>query len=99
MSAIDLNKFFQEFIYNRGAPMLFNTGFFLWLFMLFIGGFYALRNKKDPRKLYVILFSLYFYYKSSGIYFLLLVASTIIDYSLANFIYNADSQWKKRAWL
>jgi D-alanyl-lipoteichoic acid acyltransferase DltB (MBOAT superfamily) len=67
--------------------------------MLFISGFYVLRNKKDPRKLYVILFSLYFYYKSSGIYFLLLIASTIIDYNLANFIYNADTQWRKKAWL
>src|ERR1043165_3791220 len=99
MLPIDWNKFFDQFVYHEGTPMLFNTGFFLWLFMLFISGFYVLRNKKDPRKLYVILFSLYFYYKSSGIYFLLLIASTIIDYNLFNFIYNADTQWRKKAWL
>ncbi len=97
--SIDLNKLFEQFIYHPKEPLIFSTGFFLWLFMLFISGFYLLRHKRDPKKLYVILFSLFFYYKSSGIYFILLIASTVIDYSLANFIYNANSQWKKKAWL
>lgn len=96
---IDLDKLLAEFVYNSARPMLFNTGFFLWLFLFFISGFYLLHKKPEPRKLYVILFSLFFYYKSSGIYFLLLIFSTVVDYSLANFIYRAQSQWQKKAWL
>lgn len=96
---IDLDKLLAEFVYSPTQPMLFNTGFFLWLFLLFIAGFYLLHKKPEPRKLYVILFSLFFYYKSSGIYFLLLIFSTVVDYTLANFIYRAHSQWQKKAWL
>jgi len=99
MLSIDIDKLLSQFVYHQGEPMLFNTGFFLWLFMFFITGFYIIRKKPGPRKLYVILFSLYFYYKSSGIYFLLLILSTVVDYNLANFIYNANSQAKKKAWL
>ncbi len=99
MSAFDLNKFFYQFVYHRNEPLIFSTGLFLWLFLFFIGGFYLLRNKRDPKLIYVILFSLYFYYKSSGIYFLLLILSTVVDYTLANFIYNANTEWKKKSWL
>ena len=99
MSAFDLNKLFYQFVYHRNEPMIFSSGLFLWLFLFFICGFYLLRNKRDPKLIYVILFSLYFYYKSSGIYFLLLILSTVVDYTLANFIYNANTQWKKKAWL
>jgi len=38
---------------------------------------------------------LYFYYKSSGIYFLILIASTVVDYTLANYIYRTPVYWKK----
>ncbi len=99
MSAIDIHKLFEQFVYHPKEPLIFSTGFFLWLFMLFISGFYLLRHKRDPKKVYVIIFSLFFYYKSSGVYFLLLIASTVIDYNLANFIYEANSNWKKKAWL
>ena len=95
MSTFDLNKFFYQFAYHRNEPLIFSTGLFLWLFLFFIGGFYLLRKKRDPKIIYVILFSLFFYYKSSGLYFQLLILSTVVDYTLANFIYNANTQWKK----
>lgn len=94
-----LSNFFHQFVYHKEEPLLFSTGLFLWLFMFFISGFYLLRKKKDAKLVYVILFSLYFYYKCSGIYFFLLILSTVVDYSLANLIYQADSQQKKKAWL
>ena len=45
------------------------------------------------------MFSLFFYYKSSGIYFLVLIGSTLVDYTLANFIYNSKSKDDKKFWL
>jgi D-alanyl-lipoteichoic acid acyltransferase DltB (MBOAT superfamily) len=48
------------------------------------------------KTIFVTLFSLYFYYKSSGIYFLLLIISAIVDYSLANAIFKAESLTRKR---
>ena len=99
MLPIDIHKLLQQFSYHPKEPLIFSSGLFLWLFMLFISGFYLLHKKHDSKKIYVILFSLFFYYKSSGIYFFLLILSTVVDYNLANFIYEADKQWKKKAWL
>ena len=66
--------------YDASSPLIFSSGLFLFLcagFMLVYG---ALRRATTARIVYVILFSLYFYYKSSGIYFLLLIfAATPYD--------------------
>lgn len=99
MPAIDINKLLHLFVYNPHEPLLFSTGLFLFLFVGFLSVFYLVHRNHDVKIVYVILFSLYFYYKSSGIYFLLLILSTIVDYNLANLIYNADSKWKKQALL
>lgn len=37
--------------------------------------------------LFVVCFSLYFYYKSSGIFFLMLIGTSLIDWSLSHLIY------------
>ena len=50
------------------------------------------------RIVYVILFSLYFYYKSSGIYFLLLVFASVSDYWIAHAIYKVRTQ-RAKYWL
>ncbi len=50
------------------------------------------------RIVYVILFSLYFYYKSSGIYFLLLIFAATSDFLIAQGIYRVRSRAAKR-WL
>ena len=63
------------FIYNEKEPLLFNTGLFLGLFLVFYFWYILLRKADTMRMVYVILFSLFFYYKSSGIYFLLLLGS------------------------
>ena len=60
--------------------MLFHHGIFLFLFANFII-FYALfSHRSNIQKWLLIAFSAYFYYKSSGIYFLLLFTTIISDY-------------------
>src|ERR1700761_669244 len=99
LAAIDIHNLLQQFVYHPKEPLIFSSGFFLFLFLGFISIFYIIHQKHDLKLGYVVLFSLYFYYKSSGIYFLLLVLSTVVDYNLANFIYNAKKQWHKQALL
>jgi len=99
LAAIDFHNLLQQFVYHPKEPLLFSTGFFLFLFLGFISVLYAIRNRPNPKLAFVVLFSLYFYYKSSGIYFLLLVLSTVVDYNLANLIYNAKRQWHKQGLL
>ena len=62
----------NELSYSPQNPVIFNSGLFLFLFVAFSAVYYLLRNRDTARILFVTLFSYYFYYKSSGFYFLLL---------------------------
>lgn len=84
------------FVYNPKEPILFNTGLFLGLFLVFYSFYIALKNTFYPRLVYVIIFSLFFYYKSSGIFFLLLLGSSIVDYNLGNLVHRTQSVINKK---
>lgn len=60
--------------------MIFSSGLFLFLFLFFLLIYSLLQKKQIPRLIFVTIFSYYFYYKSSGIYFFLLALVTISDY-------------------
>lgn len=49
--------------------------------------------------LYVVLFSFYFYYKSSGWYLLILIFTTLTDYTFAILITRTSVNWKRKLWL
>lgn len=95
MFPIDIHKLVEQFRYNPEEPLIFNSGFFLFLFTGFLAVYTALHKTHRAKLTFVTFFSLYFYYKSSGIYFLILIASTVIDYGLANLIYKATTHTKK----
>ena len=95
MLNIDIPRILRQFQYNPEEPLIFNSGFFLFMFLFFLA-IYSLLSKTHRAKLtFVTLFSYYFYYKSSGIYFIVLIGSTLVDYTLANFIYRAPTYWKR----
>ena len=73
-------------LYDATKPLIFSSGLFLFLFAGFLLIYGSLRRAATARILYVIAFSLYFYYKSSGIYFLLLIAAATSDYWIARAI-------------
>jgi alginate O-acetyltransferase complex protein AlgI len=84
------------FLYNQDAPLLF-TRLYFWVFLLIAMGVYSLIYKqKALRNLYLFAISLFFYYKTSGLFFLLLVFSTLSNYLLGLAIYQLTSKpWKK----
>ena len=86
------------FAYDASSPLIFSSGLFLFLFAGFLLIYSAFRRAPMARIVYVIAFSLYFYYKSSGIYFLLLVFAAASDFLIARGIYRARFRWTKR-WL
>jgi len=92
MFDFDLNRLSSIFLYNPKEPLIFSSGLFLFLFTAFLF-VYSIIHKKHRAKVYfVTAFSLYFYYKSSGIYFLLLVLTTLVDFTLAKLIYKTENQ-------
>src|SRR5689334_17160354 len=99
MFPFDIHKFFDLFEYNAKEPLLFNSGFFLFLFAAFLWGYIILSPTHRPKLIYVTLFSLYFYYKSSGEYFVLLIFATVVDFTLAKLIYATEEQWKKKLYI
>jgi len=96
---IDLEKLKSLFVYNADEPMLFNSGFFIFLFFAFLLAYTALKKRTTPRLIFVILFSYYFYYKSSGFYFILLAIITASDFFLAQFLARAKTQFARKALL
>lgn len=74
------------FVYDPGAPLLFSSGFFWLLFIFFLPVYALLKRSRMKMIVYVIGFSLYFYYKSSGLFFLMLIGTSLIDWLLSHAI-------------
>jgi alginate O-acetyltransferase complex protein AlgI len=93
--------FSLEDIFNYSAknPLLFNQYIFLFLFTVMFAGFTLLHKHVRARNFYLLLFSLFFYFKCSGLYFLLLLLSTIIDYGCGFGIFLAKEKWEKKIYL
>jgi D-alanyl-lipoteichoic acid acyltransferase DltB (MBOAT superfamily) len=84
--------------YDPQKPLLFNSEGFLYLFLGFYIFYIFMSNVRRMRIFYVITFSLFFYYKCSGIYFFLLLFSSFTDYYISNLIYKSKNE-KNRKWL
>ena len=95
MFPIDIHKIKELFLYNPEEPLIFNSGLFLFLFTAFLAVYISLSKTNKPKLIFVTLFSLYFYYKSSGAYFVLLLFATAIDFTLAKLIYTSNTRSTK----
>ena len=73
--------------YDPSAPMLFSSGLFWMLFIIFLPIYAMLKNRRGQMVLFVVCFSLYFYYKSSGFFFLMLIATSMVDWFVSHIIY------------
>ncbi len=81
-------------LFDPKAPMLFSSGLFWMIFLIFLPVYALVKGSKWKMVFFVVCFSLYFYYKSSGLFFLMLIATSLIDWSLSHLI----SRLQKRGW-
>ena len=95
-ATFDWNAFLQQFLYDSKNPLLFNNGFFVYFFTLFILLFFALRNHHKARRYVFCIFSLYFFYKASGWFVGLVLVSAVVDFFLSNAIYREKNQSRKK---
>ena len=94
---MDFSKLAEVLTYDAAAPMIFNSGLFVWLFLGF-SLVYALLHRRDTwRIVFVTLFSYYFYYKSSGLCFVLLAVVTTSDFIIARLLYKAKDKRRRLA--
>jgi D-alanyl-lipoteichoic acid acyltransferase DltB (MBOAT superfamily) len=101
--SFDIATFFHNvwnlLCFDPAKPLVFNSGAFWCLFLIFLPIYGILKNKRTKMMVFVIAFSLYFFYKSSGGFFLLLVATSILDWFFALQIKIETTKKMRRFWL
>jgi alginate O-acetyltransferase complex protein AlgI len=96
MFSFDIQAFLEQFLYDPKNPLLFNNGFFVFFFAIFIALYYRFRNNFKIRRYIFCFFSLYFFYKASGVFVVFVIISAIVDFVLSNAIYRQQNKKKKK---
>jgi len=91
-----LEQLREIFLFNPEKPLLF-TQLYFWIFFAVILAVYSvIYPQKTVRNSFLFLASIFFYWKTSGLFFLILIFSTFADYILGFRIYHARKMfWKK----
>ncbi|MEH0155106.1 MBOAT family O-acyltransferase [Limibacter armeniacum] len=86
----------ELFSYSENSPLLFTQSAFWLFFGVIMVAYLFLHGRVEARNRLLLVASLYFYYLSSGFYFLLLVFSTFVDYYIGGAIYRSNSPTKRK---
>jgi alginate O-acetyltransferase complex protein AlgI len=87
------------FLFNEKNPLIF-TRLNFWVFFLVVLIGYSILYKKNPwRNAYLFLVSLFFYYKTGGLFLFVLIFSALADYTAGLLIHSANTSLKKKLWL
>jgi len=87
------------FGYEEGLPLTFTQLFFWGFFVVVLAGFAVVHKRIAVRNAWLFVASLFFYYKTSGLFVLILLFSTVSDFTIAHLIHRATSLSHKRLWL
>ena len=83
--------------YSENAPLLF-TQLYFWVFFALVMGAYSLVYQQTARRnVFLFLVSLFFYYKTSGFYFIILLFSTVVDFFIGRAIYRNKVNWQRQS--
>jgi D-alanyl-lipoteichoic acid acyltransferase DltB (MBOAT superfamily)/lysophospholipase L1-like esterase len=77
------------FTYHPDRPFIFTNPSFWLFFLVVMAGYSLTSNKVHVRNLYLLLISLFFYFKSGGLFLSLLVLVTVVDFTCGLLIYKA----------
>lgn len=96
---ISSSRILEALDYNASSPLLFNSGLFLFLFCGFLLIYSLIHTRIRLRNIFIVLFSMYFYYKSSGWYLLLMAGTTVAGYFLTLLIDRTEKKGWRKLWL
>ena len=103
MDRFSLNKFFEwllsPFTNHLEHPMIFTEYPFWIFFLLVLIGYSFLYKKIKLRSIFLFIVSLYFYFKTSGFFFSILLFSTIIDFFIGKGIYHSKNEGNAKIYL
>lgn len=87
------------FEYDPGKPFIFTSPAF-WLFFLIVIAIYSLVYRKlFIRNSFLFIVSLFFYYKTGGVFFSLLIFVIVVDYTVGILISRSEKQFFRRIYL
>ncbi|MBQ4377467.1 MAG: MBOAT family protein, partial [Bacteroidales bacterium] len=84
--------------YHKEAPLLFNSPEFLFLGIIVMAVYAAVYRNRLSRTLFLLAFSLFFYYKTSGLFVLLLVGTLTAVFFLTRAMCKTDGT-RRKWWL
>ncbi len=91
-----MNRLNDIFTFSEESPLIFTQANF-WIFFAVVYFFFSLLYKRTHlRSSYLFLVSLFFYYKTSGLFVGILVFSTVSDYLIGHAIYKSKLQAKRK---
>ncbi|MFI5149302.1 MAG: MBOAT family O-acyltransferase [Bacteroidia bacterium] len=96
---LNWNELADLFVHNPKEPLLFHTGFFLFIFSVFLTAYSLVVHNLKMRHLFIILFSLYFYYKASGYFVALLYTTVSLDYIFSLLITRTKNETGRKLFL
>lgn len=99
MQDFDFKRVFESLLYNEKYPLMFNSGFFLFFFCLFLMTYFLFSKTNKARIYFLTFFSLYFFYKACNWYVGFIILAAIIDFKLSNYIYVLPVGFKRKLML
>lgn len=90
-----MNRLYDIFTFSEDFPLIFTQANF-WIFFAVAYFLFALVYKKITlRNSYLFLISLFFYYKTSGLFIGILIFSTLVDFFIGRRIHKSENQTKR----
>jgi D-alanyl-lipoteichoic acid acyltransferase DltB (MBOAT superfamily) len=93
-----LQSLISHLVYTKGAPLLFSSGLFWAMFLIFLPVYAMLKRRRWQMMAFVVAFNLYFYYKSSGLCVGLLLFTSLVDWLISRQMVRTASRTARR-WL
>lgn len=87
------------FAFDENSPLLFTQFYFWAFFALVFAVFSTIHSRKLLRNAFLCFVSLFFYYKTSGLFVLILMFVTCSDFLIARRIHACPDGLKRKAWL
>ncbi|MDI1233525.1 MAG: MBOAT family protein [bacterium] len=84
------------FVYSAANPIIF-TSISFWVFFTFVFAVFTIIHKQySLRNIFLFLISIFFYYKTSGLFFLLLLFTITNEFFVAKAIYKSEDKLKRK---
>ena len=94
-----MNRLKEIFAFSEAFPLIFTQASFWIFFVIIYLGFALVYSRKNVRNAYLLLVSLFFYYKTSGVFVGLLVFTTLSNYGIGWWIFKSRAKTMKLALL